>query len=188
MNERSRESILRKLGLTEQDVKDSEKLFRQMPPPPPPSRAYCLKEEELLGYTMLRLKRSKALRVLGASEEDVDVENAKNLGSLGRSGRRRSFFVHESSMSRRVSDFGFYTQKSKSSRRISKKYSLTKSSSTRFNKKSLRRRSTGDLLSLKRAVSEVTNLKKRNNDANAEIIRLKQRVENLEKEFNLKNR
>ena len=34
--------------------------------------------------------------MLGTSEEEVALENAKNLGSLGIAGRRRSFIVHHS--------------------------------------------------------------------------------------------
>ena len=58
---------LRKLGVTEEDVKQATKL---------------LEESSRL--------RSKALNLLGTSEEEVELEFAKNLGSLGIAGRRRS--------------------------------------------------------------------------------------------------
>lgn len=193
-------SILKKLGLTEEDVRDSEKLFQQMPPPPPPpNNGRCLKEERLLGYAMLRLKRAKALRVLGASEEDVDIENAKNLGSLGRSGRRRSFIVENVSTNRRMTYLGFGVpgRRKSHTRRGSKMHHSFRSMGKRplrpKSKSSCRRKSTGDLLSLK--LSDVTilpkdefmNLKKQNQDANTEIMRLKKRLENLEKDISLRN-
>ena len=58
---------LRKLGVSEEDVKQATKL---------------LEESSRL--------RSKALDLLGTSEEEVELEFAKNLGSLGIAGRRRS--------------------------------------------------------------------------------------------------
>jgi hypothetical protein len=185
MKAHSRDSILRKLGLTEEDVRDSEKLFQQMPPPPPQSPKTCLKEERLLGYTMLRLKRSKALRVLGTSEEEVDIENTKNLGSLGRSGRRRSFLIEIKDMPKPkgINHFDLFSPRIKGKRRrLSKRNSCFRSCG-RYREKSVRRKSTGDLLSLKIAVNDVKNLKKQNEDANAEIALLRQRLERLEKEF-----
>ena len=35
----------------------------------------------------------KALRLLGTTKDEIDLENAKNLGSLGTSGRRRSYLT-----------------------------------------------------------------------------------------------
>lgn len=53
------------------------------------------KAERILGYASARLVREKALRTLGTTEQEIALENAKNLGSLGvgGSGRRRSFAV-----------------------------------------------------------------------------------------------
>mmetsp|Transcript_3552 Transcript_3552/g.5147 ORF Transcript_3552/g.5147 Transcript_3552/m.5147 type:complete len:206 (+) Transcript_3552:931-1548(+) len=197
MKGQPRGSILKKLGLTEEDVRDSERLFQQMPPPPPTqNNARCLKEERLLGYAMLRLKRAKALKVLGASEEDVDTENAKNLGSLGRSGRRRSFVVENMAANRRMTYLGFgMPQRRKSHTRRGSKMHHSFRSIGKHRKTSLRRKSTGDLHSLKLSSAEVTilpkdefmNLKKQNQDANDEIMRLKQRLENLEKDLGLRN-
>ena len=174
MKSQNRNSILRKLGITEDDVKDSEMLFRQMPPPPPPYHIEdCLKEELILGYKTLRLKREKALRVLGVSEEDVDIENSKNLGSLGRAGRKRSFVIQDISTKRRISHLGFFG---------SRKMSLPNTMRP-YRKKSSRRFSTGDTRSLKRTVREVVKLKHQNEEANAEIERLRQRIAKLEKKL-----
>ena len=63
---------LRKLGVSEEDVKQATKL---------------LEESSRL--------RSKALNLLGTSEEEVELEFAKNLGSLGIAGRRRSHSMLE---------------------------------------------------------------------------------------------
>ncbi len=87
--------ILKKLGLTEDDLKTSQLLFQEMPPPPPFSCERGHKVEVLLGYSAQRLRRSKALKVLGTSEEKIEEENSKNLGALGTGGRRRSFIVEE---------------------------------------------------------------------------------------------
>ena len=85
--------LLKKFGLSEDDINASRKLFSELPLPPPPGNYRCKKQERVLGYRTLTLKREKALRLLGASEVDIEIENSKNLGSLGLSGRRRSFVV-----------------------------------------------------------------------------------------------
>ena len=51
------------------------------------------KAERILGYASTRLARDKALRLLGTNEEEVALENAKVLGSLGVAGRRRSWSI-----------------------------------------------------------------------------------------------
>ena len=84
-----RRRALKKLGLSEEDVRISEGLFSQIQL----VDDSATKAERLLGYNSTRLKRAKALRLLGATEDDVELENAKTLGSLGHSGRRRSFVV-----------------------------------------------------------------------------------------------
>ena len=71
-NEMDRSKGLRKLGVSEEDVKQATKL---------------LEESSRL--------RSKALDLLGTSEEEVELEFAKNLGSLGIAGRRRSHSMLE---------------------------------------------------------------------------------------------
>jgi len=90
-----RNKILDTLGLSEDDILTSHILFRQVPLPPPLQiRGKCQKmskEERVLGYTMPCLRRDKALKTLGISEEGLKLENCKNLGALGKAGRRRSF-------------------------------------------------------------------------------------------------
>jgi hypothetical protein len=78
---------LQKLGVSEDDVILAERLLRQIPSCPNDPN----KSERILGYANSRLEREKALRLLGATEEEIEIENAKNLGSLGISGRRRSY-------------------------------------------------------------------------------------------------
>ena len=181
MSCQNRNAVLRKLGLTEDDIRHSEILFRQMPPPPPPQPhdriAQCLKEETILGYSTLRLKREKALKVLGASEEDVDIENSKNLGSLGIAGRKRSFIIQDISTKRKISHIRFCNP-----RRMSLPTNTTKSR----RKKSHRRRSTSDARSIKRTCREIVKLKHQNEEANAEIERLRQRIGKLENALGLK--
>ncbi|KAL7429973.1 hypothetical protein ACHAXH_001497 [Discostella pseudostelligera] len=78
---------LLKLGVSEDDVELAEMLLRLIPKTPSdPNKA-----ERILGYASMRLHREKALRLLGMTEEEIEEENAKVLGSLGTSGRRRSF-------------------------------------------------------------------------------------------------
>ena len=87
---------LKKLGVSEDDVQLAEKLLEQIPACPSVPK----KTEWLLGYASSRLAREKALRLMGTSEEEVELENEKNLGSLGIAGRRRSFSVISSANSR----------------------------------------------------------------------------------------
>ncbi len=77
-----------KLGIGLEDVKMAERLLNQIPPCPSDSNN---KVEQLMGYARPRLLREKAIRVLGTTETEVELENAKNLGSLGVGGRRRSW-------------------------------------------------------------------------------------------------
>lgn len=78
---------LQKLGVSEYDVKIAERLLSQIPSCSDPDS----KEEQVLGYTLTRLCREKAIKVLGTTETEIELENAKNLGSLGVGGRRRSW-------------------------------------------------------------------------------------------------
>jgi len=94
----TRNKALVTLGLSEDDIKTSVTLFQQLPLPPiiprnwgRPKSPDPAKAEKLMGYATLCLQREKALKVLGTSEEDVEVENSKSLGALGQSGRRRSY-------------------------------------------------------------------------------------------------
>ncbi len=94
----TRRKALATLGLSEDDVKTSETLFQQLPIPPIIHRTRgklqspdTSKAESLMGYATFSLQREKALKVLGTSEEDIEIENSKSLGALGQSGRRRSY-------------------------------------------------------------------------------------------------
>ena len=70
---------LQKLGVSEDDVRVAEGLIKQI--------SACSndpnKAERIFGFASSRLTREKALRMLGATEDDVELETAKNLGSLG---------------------------------------------------------------------------------------------------------
>lgn len=85
---KNRAKGLEKLGVCENDVRIAERLLNQIQSSSDTSSS---KPERILGYTSSRLCREKALKLLGASEYEVELENCKNLGSLGQSGRRRSF-------------------------------------------------------------------------------------------------
>lgn len=174
----TRSAVLRKLGITEDDVTTSEKLFAQMPPPPPLNTKFTSKTERILGYSLSRIKREKALRLMGASEEEVDLENAKNLGTLGCGGRRRSFCIVEVS-------------NRKCSRRLSLDISLMKRRrSTRYETRP-RRKSSSDLMRMKKTdkycLSRLLVMQKQAVVTNQEVMRLKERVAMLEREIKLKN-
>ncbi len=95
-----RNSALRKLGLTDDDIRCSETLFAQIPHFQ--LDGTLTKAEKTLGYCNIRLKREKALKFLGVTEEEIDLENSKGLGALGIGGRRRSFRVQSMSEIRRI--------------------------------------------------------------------------------------
>lgn len=81
----NRSNGLRKLGVSEDDVILAEKMLEQI------SSCSINKAERILGYATTRMKREKAIRLLGATEDEVAVEIPKVLGSLGVAGRRRSY-------------------------------------------------------------------------------------------------
>ncbi|KAL3826489.1 hypothetical protein ACHAXA_004326 [Cyclostephanos tholiformis] len=82
----NRTNGLRKLGVSEDDVIFAEKLLEQIS-----SYSTNKKTERVLGYASTRMKREKAIRLLGVTEDDVAVEIPKVLGTLGIAGRRRSY-------------------------------------------------------------------------------------------------
>ena len=85
----NRSKGLKKLGVSEDDVNLAGKLLEQIPAcPSDPNKA-----ERIFGYASSRLAREKAIRLLGTTEEEVDKDAAKTLGSLGVAGRRRSFSI-----------------------------------------------------------------------------------------------
>jgi len=88
----ARAKCLRKMGVSEDDVKRAKHLFAQMIPLLPGDMT-SNKPEQIFGYATPRLKREKALKILGTSEDEVELENSKNLGALGIGGRRRSFCI-----------------------------------------------------------------------------------------------
>ena len=49
------------------------------------------KAERILGFSATRIKRKKAIQMLGATEDKVAVEIPKVLGLLGIAGRRQSY-------------------------------------------------------------------------------------------------
>ncbi|KAL7447252.1 hypothetical protein ACHAXM_011036 [Skeletonema potamos] len=87
---------LQKLGVSENDVKIAERLLNQIPPCPSDTEN---KAEQVLGFACSRLYREKAIRILGTSETEIELENAKNLGSLGVGGRRRSWQASDLTLS-----------------------------------------------------------------------------------------
>jgi len=70
---------LKRLGVTEDDVKICEILLAQVVP----SSKNGKKFECILGYSENRIVREKALSRLGVTEDELEVANLKALGSLG---------------------------------------------------------------------------------------------------------
>ena len=130
-----RNSALRKLGLTEDDIRCSETLFAQIPHFQ--LSGTLTKAEKILGYCNIRLKREKALKFLGVTEDEIDIENSKGLGALGLGGRRRSFRVQSMTEKRRI------RRKSESIDFIKHVKHLGRDISSNYPN---RRRSTGDIL------------------------------------------
>jgi hypothetical protein len=87
----NRQNGLRKLGVSEDDVFLAERLLEQI------SSCSISKSERILGYAANRMKREKAIRLLGATEDEVAVEIPKVLGALGVAGRRRSYSTTDAS-------------------------------------------------------------------------------------------
>eukprot|EP00586_Coscinodiscus_wailesii_P006939 CAMPEP_0172492178 /NCGR_PEP_ID=MMETSP1066-20121228/23216_1 /TAXON_ID=671091 /ORGANISM="Coscinodiscus wailesii, Strain CCMP2513" /LENGTH=306 /DNA_ID=CAMNT_0013261641 /DNA_START=77 /DNA_END=997 /DNA_ORIENTATION=+ len=85
-NGANRTKILKKMGVSEDDVLHAEILIAQIPPP-----SHHTKIEKVMGYDESRLKREKATKLMGTSEDEIETENAKEMASLGIAGRRRSF-------------------------------------------------------------------------------------------------
>jgi hypothetical protein len=79
--------VLNRLGVSEDDIRTGKILAAEIPPLGPWET--LTKEEKLLGYTKSRLKREKALKILGVTEDEIEVENRKRLGALGNKDRKR---------------------------------------------------------------------------------------------------
>jgi hypothetical protein len=73
--------VLSWLGVSEDDIRTGKILSVEIPPLGPWET--LTKEEKLLGYAKSRLKREKALKILGVTEDEIEYENRKRLGSLG---------------------------------------------------------------------------------------------------------
>eukprot|EP00978_Attheya_sp_CCMP212_P014919 scaffold38298_cov49-Attheya_sp.AAC.5 len=80
-------SILSRLGVSEDDIRTGEILSAEIPPLG--HWESLTKDEKLLGYSKSRLKREKALKILGVTEDEIEVENRKRLGALGNKDRKR---------------------------------------------------------------------------------------------------
>jgi hypothetical protein len=72
---------LKKLGVTNDDYKLADKLFlesngsKSLPP--------LSKTEKMTGYLTSQVKRNKAIKILGTSEEGIVEERSRRLSSLG---------------------------------------------------------------------------------------------------------
>jgi len=78
MEEKERNNALRKLGVTNEDVKIAEYLMKEVP-----ISEGLRKEEKIFGYSKGQLEREKALQTLGTTEEEIIESRAKKLGKLG---------------------------------------------------------------------------------------------------------
>lgn len=167
----NRKKGLKKLGVSENDVKLAEKILDQIPTcPADPNKA-----ERILGYASTRLVRDKALRLLGASEEEVELENAKVLGSLGVAGRRRSFSMVASAAAN-TSQFDVFLL----SRAIRRPSMIAKV--TKYNTSNLLRRRRHTFNGPRE--SELRILRTKARASSMEIDALKARVDELEKKLN----
>mmetsp|Transcript_21207 Transcript_21207/g.24410 ORF Transcript_21207/g.24410 Transcript_21207/m.24410 type:complete len:214 (-) Transcript_21207:98-739(-) len=173
---------LKKLGVSEKDVALAETLLAQIPPAPcPPRGEEWSKSELILGYALIRLRRAKALKILGASEEDVDLENCKNLSALGVGGRRRSFTI--------VSPIDGTPQaplvdvRYDSDAQVTVKVSSP--ISTRKRNRKNRRRSTTDIWHSRSSMVELelVRVRKEHESSQAEIKKLREHVFRLEKQI-----
>ncbi|KAL3803085.1 hypothetical protein ACHAWO_010651 [Cyclotella atomus] len=145
---------LQKLGVSEDDVRLAERLLRQIPTCPNDPN----KTERILGYANSRLERQKALRLLGATEDEIEIENAKNLGSLGICGRRRSYSLIQSPSKPMV-----HRRKSsiKSRRHLSLDSAMSKRKRTSIEIRRLRQQtiaSVNEIQDLKARISELESL------------------------------
>ena len=85
----TRVKALKKIGVSEDDVKTAQRLLATIPP-----INYGKKVEKVLGYSDAQIKREKAVKVLGTCEQDIELEVSKCLGALGLDGRRRSLLQY----------------------------------------------------------------------------------------------
>jgi len=182
-HEIDRSKILKKLGLSEMDVKYSMKLFAEAHPS---GRNQCsgqgVKLEKILGYSVTRLRRSKALRLLGVTEEDIELENSKNLGTLGTNGRKRSFIVMTTN--RESSLFSYNIKENQKHGRLNFDSSSRKMTSSYIKIDYKRRKSSTDLRNLKSSLEQMhASLRRHATSTQLEVVKLKESVRNLEEEI-----
>lgn len=79
LEQMKRAQALLRLGVTEDDLKVAEKLFRELPP----NAELSSKEERILGASRSQISFFKALEVLGVDMRSVEEDHAKRLGSIG---------------------------------------------------------------------------------------------------------
>ncbi len=166
------------MGVSEDDVHLAEKLLVQIPTcSSDPNKA-----ERVFGYASTRLARDKALRLLGTTEEEVDLENAKNLGSLGIAGRRRSYSIIGANQSAEVLKLTKSIPRARASSMVARMRRVSESGNVlrrRHTYRHIRRRSS-EKLSRRNSDSEVRRLRSQNKSQNLEIEALKARVHELE--------
>ena len=164
----NRSKGLKKLGVSEHDVHLAEKILVPSCPTDPN-----------------RAAREKALRMLGTTEEELQVENSKILGSLGIAGRRRSYSIIDANQSEILTLTKALPRARASTmvsklRRASDSGSILRRRTTRNAvKRQLRRRSSDSWSSL--SDTEIRRLRNQARSDAMEIQALRSRVDELEK-------
>lgn len=191
MPKSSQDALMKKFGVSQEDIKTSQLLFQEMCPRPSvcacnsSRRTTGQKAEALLGYSVERLQRSKALKVLGTSEDMIEEENCKNLGSLGVAGRRRSFIIQDDSDSEggRKYDLGKASKKSRKRNRGSFEYEKKLKGHLAMDEKNKKNADTSNLSisSLRSLEGNINGLRSELQCAKKEISELKRRLEELER-------
>jgi len=191
MRTSSQDALMKKFGVSQEDIKTSQLLFQEMCPRPsvcacnPNRRVTKEKAEALLGYSVERLQRSKALKVLGTSEDMIEEENCKNLGSLGVAGRRRSFVIQDDSGSEGGNKYDLGKALKKSRKRTRGSFEFEKKHKGHFamDRKNKKNDDTSDIgvSSLRTLEGTINGLQSELQCAKREISELKRRVEELER-------
>jgi hypothetical protein len=159
----NRRNGLRKLGVSEDDVLLAEKLLEQI------SSCSISKSERILGYAAIRMKREKAIRLLGATEDEVAVEIPKVLGTLGVAGRRRSYSTTDVAPPA-FTQFGRRSSSSPHAQQLS----------AAFNPGMRRRPSGNDPRTRSSSESDMRRLRNKANSSTYEVEALKARIAMLE--------
>jgi hypothetical protein len=190
--EMSNSKILKKLGLNEFDLEYSMRLFAEVDPSTRRTNHHFSshntrneeKIEKIMGYSINRLRRAKALRLMGVTEEEIDLENSKNLGALGTGGRKRSFMA----VSQKDQDPFLCSCANEMDGVIRRRVSVD--NLPRNRRKSnisnimRRRKSSTDVRTLKRAIEQMNaSLQVHATSTHLEVIKLRERVKSLEEEI-----